>query len=98
MIFELICNSQQILINRVPIGCRDGIVLKLFGRKGKQILQRFLNFFFFIFLLLLLEVIANLILCCFFYKLNLGVVAICNILFVESLTIQNSVDVLQHLL
>jgi len=61
-------------------------------------LQRLLYFFLFILLFFLFIEISNLILCGLLDKLNLRIVSIGDILLMISLTVENTINVLQHFL
>ena len=61
-------------------------------------MQRLLYLFLFILLFFLLIEISNLILCGLLDKLNLRIISIGDILLMISLTVENTINVLQHFL
>ena len=61
-------------------------------------MQRLLYLFLFILLFFLLIEISNLILCGLLDKLNLRIISIGDILLMISLTVENTIDILQHFL
>ena len=61
-------------------------------------MQRLLYLFLFILLFFLLIEISNLILCGLLDKLNLRIISIGDILLMISLTVENTINILQHFL
>lgn len=95
---EFICNGEKVLVNGVPVSRGNRVSLELFGSEGEKVLKRFFLFFLLILLFFLLGKIADLVFRSLLDKLNFRVITIGDIFFVISLTVEDAVDILQHLL
>ncbi len=90
---KLIGNSEQIMINWIPVSTGDNIILKEFILERKEIMKGLLiNLLFVLFAFL---IAPHIILLDFFYKLDFRVVPVHDELLVVGLRVEDAVDVLE---